>query len=201
VREFGSYAVLRDDFRRPDESPLANRLGWNGNMVSTDSDLALTSNALVAAGADRSAAYTYTLADCEATIHVQTSDSNLKYLFVRAQDVDTTGLDGYAVVAVTSTSLRLQRWNNGAATNIGNLGVIPTTAPFEIGIRALGAALEGYWRAVGGLWVRYVVATDSAFSSGVSGVRASGPATFQAFWFGAITDNIQPAQVFTGSIA
>jgi len=165
---FPSSGIL-DNFNRANEAPLANG-NWTCPAQTGAGTLSLTSNQVNS---------TFGSADCywsastfgpdsEAFVTISTIDNVCSALFLRANNLNSTSLNGYwyeycGVSGASNDTFTIYRIDNGSCTNIA-AGTQEVASGDSIGAGAIGSSLKMYYKAAAGSWTSVVNVSDATYS-------------------------------------
>jgi len=156
------------------EDPIA--VNWSGPIFSGIAQLRRVSNQIAPNASAFGGSYidlSQYGPDCEAYATIaalQAIDTIDGYLYVRAQNVGTTSLDGYIVMlfrssGVNDDGLQLAVETDGADTALGFSGGFDWAVGDKYGIRANKNRIEAWRCPSGGSWTRLISAVDSTYAS------------------------------------
>ncbi len=181
----GPASPLLDDFNRADENPLSDGGSWINKLLTTDVNLKLVSNQVLATSAARCGAYWAAAADSEAFLTVATlPTSDGVGLWLRVIHPGTANVSGYmAWYEPSAPSLAIWRVTNGAFTRIA----IQTSPAFATGdklwFRASGSSLV-LATFHGGVWADQLTVTDTTYAGGYIGIFGGANTTWRVDDFG-----------------
>lgn len=157
-----------DDFNRANEQPVGG--GWNATPIYNPgiATLQIVANQLTRDAGGISGQYWNTQfgpdMECYATLAADPQPIHI--LYVRAQNVGTTSLDGYVLTVFSDGSrrIRVSRETDGSDTLLDSFSESGAfSAGDKIGISVVGSTITGYWNLGGAGWVQKVQATDTTY--------------------------------------
>jgi len=163
---FPTTPVL-DDFIRGDEGPPPSA-SWENTLFPSTGGMVVLTNQLAKESAIRCSAFwitppglNYELFATVATRPADGSDADLNVARNSAADYD-----GYLVRLhrddVGGDLFELRRWDNGSSALLDTVGV--TFADGDaLGLRRIGAALEGWYKPAAGAWTQLLSASDATY--------------------------------------
>lgn len=160
--------TLLDDFDRADASDLG--ADWSANPTESASNLAISSNQAKRSGTNQSCANYYNPAtygpDVEAyfTIGANLTGTTNTGVICRLTTPGAGTADGYRL-SVVNNILRVFRYDNGSATQLGSDISVTTATGDSFGIWAIGGQLLVYQKASGGSWTWRGVRSDATYSA------------------------------------
>lgn len=200
---FGDYALVRDDFNRANENPLAG--SWTNRILSTGTDLQIASAVAAATnqpGAMSTAWFTAFTpeANMEAYVTYTTLSGAGSPLAVWGRIANPGGAapDGYYVGVTGGGSWTLNRFDDGALSVLATVagGV---SAGDKVGLQLSGPELSG-WRYTGGSWSRILSVIDTTYTAaGYAGIGMTGATgRMDDFAVGTISVATSPAPPLAG---
>lgn len=166
-----------------DANPIAGN--WSGPIYPGLGQLRRLSNQIVWSGTTSGSWWNPTTfgPDCEtyATINTLGTDGNLILLYARAQNLNTTSLDGYVVylnLLSGADHFRIARETDGSDTDIDSDDTITWAVGDSIGIACIGTNIQGWRKPAAGAWTQVLDATDATYAAAGSLAALVDSATF-----------------------
>lgn len=161
-----------DQFNRANQDPLGSP-GWTCPMLSGNTNVKISSNALSGNSTANSAYYSASTfgADCEVYCKLSTKAVNSLFgVYLRIANPNSAGAtDGYGVDmafvnGTNNDTMRIVRFDNDARTVLTS-ATREVSAADSIGCEIIGSGLTSYYQAGAGSWSSISTFSDSTYSA------------------------------------
>lgn len=192
-------ASVRDSAVRADENPLSDGGKWTNKVFSTDNNLKLASNKILATSLARGGAYWNVgkSTDGHAFVTVDTlPTADGVGLWLRVNNPNAGSLNGYFAWFFPGSGLRIWRVDSATATALTGYSTATFSAGDKIGFFAVGSLL---WVSIyhGGQWTLVRAVTDTTYAGpGYIGIFGGADTTYRLSDFGGTV----PAAATPGTI-